>query len=111
MPDIQAVVAYEGFSFHSELEVKDLERFLGVAEAEPGELHGDLGLSLFELVYEHRPELDCYLLADVVPRWSRVTRRQHMSDGSSTASRKCWSSTSVCSKGCGSGTRRRSSTT
>ncbi len=62
--DIQAVVAYEGFSFHSELEVKDLERFLGVAEAEPGELHGDLGLSLFELVYEHRPELDCYLLAD-----------------------------------------------
>ena len=62
--DIQAVVAYEGFRFHSKLDLPDLERFLGADNAPPQAFEGDLGIELIDLIKDVRPEVDCYLLAD-----------------------------------------------
>ena len=41
--DIQAVVAYEGFRFHSKLDLPDLERFLGADNATTAGLRGRSG--------------------------------------------------------------------
>ena len=66
-PEIQAVIARDGFPYHSELELPQLERYFTSIGA-PRD--GDLALPLLNLVRRFRPEVDRYLLIDRV--WERV---------------------------------------
>ena len=59
--ELQAVIARDGFPYHSETPLPNLEQFLGSRGVPKG---GDLGLPLLEVMAEYRPQVDRYLLAD-----------------------------------------------
>ena len=70
-PEIQAVVARDGFPFHSELKLPNLEAYLAHRAVQND---GDLGVPLLALIEEFRPEVDRYLLVDRT--WERVAGAQ-----------------------------------
>jgi arginine decarboxylase len=74
-PEIQAVVAHDGFPFHSELSLPNLEAYLQMRQVKNT---GDLGVALLNLAAEFRPEVDRYLLVDRT--WEAVAGTQEASN-------------------------------
>ncbi|MFI0432386.1 MAG: aminotransferase class I/II-fold pyridoxal phosphate-dependent enzyme [Candidatus Nanopelagicales bacterium] len=74
-PEIQAVVAHDGFPFHSRHNLPHLEEFL---TARGTQMTGDLALQLLAICKEIRPEVDRYLLSD--RDWDRVAGSDAASD-------------------------------
>lgn len=68
-PEIQAVVAHEGFGFRSRLGLPELGDYLASAREVP-HVAGDLGVPLLHAVKRFRPEVDTYLLVDRT--WDQV---------------------------------------
>ncbi len=68
-PEIQAVVAHEGFSFRSPLGLPELGDYLATGREVP-HAAGDLGVPLLHAVRRYRPEVDTYLLVDRT--WDQV---------------------------------------
>lgn len=74
-PEIQAIVAHDGFPFHSDLSLPNLEKYLQMRKVQNT---GDLGVTLLNLAAEFRPEVDRYLLVDRT--WERVAGTQEASN-------------------------------
>lgn len=66
-PELQAVVALDGFPYHSTTPMPELEEYFDTISV-PNT--GDLALPMLQLASRFRPELDLYLLVDRV--WERV---------------------------------------
>ena len=68
-PEIQAVIAHEGFGFSSPLGLPELGDYLATSR-ETAHAPGDLGVPLLHAVRRFRPEVDTYLLVD--RSWDQV---------------------------------------